>query len=193
MSRVPDQRLLLAVTGSVAAIKLPALLRLLMQHQVHVRVVVTAHACHFFDQEEVRALGVEILTDQSEWSAWKSLSDPVLHIELRKWADLMLIAPLDANTMAKMAAGMCDNLLTCVVRAWDMRKPLLICPAMNTVMWEHPATQQHLSQLSEWGYRQIPPVVKQLACGDYGCGGMADVQTIVQTVLTVLSDNSPTN
>ena len=179
-------RLLVAATGSVAAVKIPLLLRRLTANGVHVRLVTTQHACHFFDESDMQQQGIDVLTDDSEWSAWQSLSDPVLHIELRKWADALLIAPLDANTLAKMANGLCDNLLTCVIRAWDLQKPLLFCPAMNTVMWEHPITERHLSQLSEWGYCQIPPVVKQLACGDYGCGGMADVETIVQTVLPLL-------
>lgn len=64
--------------------------------------------------------------DEDEWHAWKAIGDPVLHIDLRRWADLMVIAPLSANTLAKLAGGLCDNLLTCVVRAWDFDKPLLV-------------------------------------------------------------------
>ncbi|XP_032720977.1 phosphopantothenoylcysteine decarboxylase isoform X5 [Lontra canadensis] len=117
---------------------------------------------------------------------WKCRSDPVLHIDLRRWADLMLVAPLDANTLGKVASGICDNLLTCVIRAWDCRKPLLFCPAMNTVMWEHPITAQQLGQLKAFGYVEIPCVAKKLVCGDQGLGAMAEVGTIVDKVKEVL-------
>lgn len=180
--------LLLAVTGSVAAIKTPSLIQQFREHgQVDIRIIATQHSQHFFSRDEVAALGVQILTDEDEWKSWKSLADSVLHIELRKWADVLLIAPLDANTMAKMAAGMCDNLLTCVVRAWDRTKPQFYCPAMNTVMWDHPVTREHQSKLSEFGFREIAPVVKRLACGDYGTGAMAEVPDIVRTVVPFLS------
>ncbi|XP_037357980.1 phosphopantothenoylcysteine decarboxylase isoform X1 [Talpa occidentalis] len=120
---------------------------------------------------------------------WRFRSDPVLHIELRRWADLMLVAPLDANTLGKVASGICDNLLTCVIRAWDLRKPLLFCPAMNTAMWEHPITAQQVDQLKAFGYIEIPCVVKKLVCGDQGLGAMAEVDTIVDKVKEVLSQH----
>ncbi|XP_072868425.1 phosphopantothenoylcysteine decarboxylase isoform X3 [Chlorocebus sabaeus] len=101
---------------------------------------------------------------------WKSRSDPVLHIDLRRWADLLLVAPLDANTLGKVASGICDNLLTCVIRAWDRSKPLLFCPAMNTAMWEHPITAQQVDQLKAFGYVEIPCVAKKLVCGDEEMG-----------------------
>ena len=108
--------------------------------------------------------------------------------QLRKWADIFVIAPLDANTMAKMASGICDNLLvnhlhfqhvsnndlvpkkiqTCVVRAWDPKCPLVYSPAMNTFMWNHPLTSSHIATLKQYGYRLVPPVSKLLACGDEG-------------------------
>ena len=64
--------------------------------------------------------------------------DPVRHIEFRHWADLLVVAPLDANTLAKFAIGLCDNFLTCLFRAWDFAKPVILAPAMNTLMWDHP-------------------------------------------------------
>src|SRR6185295_16400642 len=76
------------------------------------------------------------------------MGQPVVHIELRRWADLFLIAPLDANTLAKLAAGLADNCLTCVWRAWDPARPIVLAPAMNTLMWEHPLTARHLRQLA---------------------------------------------
>ncbi|XP_040825582.1 phosphopantothenoylcysteine decarboxylase isoform X2 [Ochotona curzoniae] len=146
-------RVLVGVTGSVAALKLPLLVSGLL---------------------EVPGM-------------WKQRSDPVLHIELRRWADLMLVAPLDANTLGKVASGLCDNLLTCVIRAWDRSKPLLFCPAMNTAMWEHPITAQQVDQLKAFGYIEIPCVAKKLVCGDQGLGAMAEVETIVDKVREILS------
>uniref|UniRef100_A0A8C8WGA8 Phosphopantothenoylcysteine decarboxylase n=1 Tax=Panthera leo TaxID=9689 RepID=A0A8C8WGA8_PANLE len=145
-------RVLVGVTGSVAALKLPLLVS--------------------------RLLDIP--------GMWKGRSDPVLHIDLRRWADLMLVAPLDANTLGKVASGICDNLLTCVIRAWDCRKPLLFCPAMNTAMWEHPVTAQQVGLLKAFGYVEIPCVVKKLVCGDEGLGAMAEVGTIVDKVKEVL-------
>lgn len=78
--------------------------------------------------------------------------------------------------------GFCDNLLTCVVRAWDPTKPLFFCPAMNTFMWNHPLTDEHISKLKTFGYIEIPCTTKKLACGDTGTGAMAEVDTIMETL-----------
>uniref|UniRef100_A0A8C3VEK2 Phosphopantothenoylcysteine decarboxylase n=1 Tax=Catharus ustulatus TaxID=91951 RepID=A0A8C3VEK2_CATUS len=155
---------LVGVTGSVAALKLPLLVaELLKIPGLEVKVVTTEKAKHFYNAQEIP---VTLYGDEEEWQLWKGRSDPVLHIELRRWADLMVVAPLDANTLAKVANGICDNLLTCVIRAWDLSKPLLFCPAMNTAMWEHPITARHVEQLKGFGYTEIPCVVKKLVCGD---------------------------
>jgi len=126
--------------------------------------------------------------DQDEWTSWRKRDDPVLHIELRKWAHMLLIAPLDANTLAKISHGMCDNLLTCLVRAWDINKmkskPVVICPAMNTCMFEHPLTKRQLDLLvDEFGFQVVQPIHKTLMCGDVGMGAMAQVQQIAEYVL----------
>ncbi|KAH9508426.1 hypothetical protein Btru_055207 [Bulinus truncatus] len=144
-----------------------------------IKVVSTEHSLHFFPKD---GQNVSIYRDEDEWEAWSNIQDPVLHIELRKWADVMLIAPLDANTLAKIANGICDNLLTCVVRAWDMQKPLLFAPAMNTFMYEHPITSTHIDLLKKFGYKEIPCISKKLACGDTGFGAMAEVATLVLAV-----------
>ncbi|XP_029289483.1 phosphopantothenoylcysteine decarboxylase [Cottoperca gobio] len=173
-------RVLVGVTGSVAALKLPLLVPQLLQLPgVDVRVVTTDHAKHFYNPAEV---SVRIYNDKDEWELWTQRSDPVLHIELRRWADLLVIAPLDANTLGKIANGICDNLLTCVVRAWETSRPLLFCPAMNTAMWQHPITAQQVSRLTEFGYVEIPCIAKKLVCGDEGKGAMAELSTIVSVV-----------
>ncbi|XP_029910477.1 phosphopantothenoylcysteine decarboxylase [Myripristis murdjan] len=173
-------RVLVGVTGSVAALKLPLLVSQLLELPgVDVRVVTTEHAKHFYDLAEV---AVKIYSDKDEWELWTQRSDPVLHIELRRWADLFVIAPLDANTLGKIANGICDNLLTCVVRAWDTSRPLLFCPAMNTAMWQHPITARQVDSLKEFGYVEIPCIAKKLVCGDEGKGAMAEVSTIIDVV-----------
>ncbi|XP_072201585.1 phosphopantothenoylcysteine decarboxylase isoform X2 [Excalfactoria chinensis] len=172
-SSVPREKfhVLVGVTGSVAALKLPLLISGLLEIPgLEVKVVTTERAKHFYNPQEIP---VTLYSDEDEWQLWKGRSDPVLHIELRRWADLMLVAPLDANTLAKLANGICDNLLTCVIRAWDLHKPLLFCPAMNTAMWEHPITAQQVEQLKGFGYTEIPCVVKKLVCGDEGLAFLA--------------------
>jgi phosphopantothenoylcysteine decarboxylase len=124
-------------------------------------------------------------TDEDEWQAWTERNDPVLHIELKKISSYLLIAPLSANTMGKIANGLCDNLLTSIVRCWDLKKPksVLVAPAMNTFMYEHPLTEIQEKVLRDTlGFIIIPTIFKILMCGDEGMGAMADVNTILNEV-----------
>jgi phosphopantothenoylcysteine decarboxylase len=200
---------LLGVTGSVAAIKVPELYALLLKNGHAVRVVATQASLYFFDP---RALGPGVVVqDADEWPGRGEeqryqRGDPVLHIELRRWGDVLLIAPLDANTLAKLAYGFSDNCLTCVARAWDPARPVVLAPAMNTLMWEHPATIRHFRQLAaDAGPLQVPdnlsladfldwinahcprlrivsPVKKLLACNDEGIGALASIEALVEAV-----------
>lgn len=112
-------------------------------------------------------------------------------LQLAKWADVLVIAPLSANTLAKLASGICDNLLTCVVRAWPPAKPVVLAPAMNTVMWQHRFTTKHLGELRALGWHVVPPVEKKLACGDVGVGALAAPAAIVEAVAAMLSPTPP--
>lgn len=206
---------LLGVTGSVAAMRTPRLAAELQQAGFALKVVATDAALYFFNAAEIS----DLVVDADEWPGRDAgrtyqRGDRVVHIELRRWADLFVIAPLDANTLAKLACGFCDNCLTCVWRAWDPLRPLVLAPAMNTLMWEHPLTTKHLRSLlshtdiflpatddSDAIIAQInaarsqitivPPVSKQLACGDIGVGAMADVGTIVEAVRSKLACQGP--
>lgn len=180
-------KVLLGVSGSVAAIKTGEIVAQLREF-AEVKVVATGPSRHFLSTlpDATQASLGPVLGDEDEWHQWKRVGDPVIHIDLRRWADVFIIAPLSANTLAKMAAGLSDNLLTCVVRAWDFEKPLLVAPAMNTFMWSSPFTSQHLSVLTGLGVQVIDPVEKTLACGDVGQGAMAHVPTIVGRVLQAL-------
>uniref|UniRef100_K3WBB5 Flavoprotein domain-containing protein n=1 Tax=Globisporangium ultimum (strain ATCC 200006 / CBS 805.95 / DAOM BR144) TaxID=431595 RepID=K3WBB5_GLOUD len=171
-------RILLCASGSVATVKVPEL-ALKLAEFAEVKLVVTK-AGDFFLQKvseynpsawgafTARAEPIEVIRDEHEWDAWRVVGDSVLHIELKDWADVLLLAPMSANTLAKIANGLSDNLLTCIARAWNVRKSFVYAPAMNTDMWDHPVTARHLRTLGEFGYEMIPPVEKMLACGVVG-------------------------
>ena len=193
---------ILGMTGSVASIKAGELIMRLAYlagpRITSLKVVATKAAKHFFNWEEVKkdlsSPNIGFHSDEEEWRDWKKVGDPVLHIELRRWADILVIAPCSANTLAKLANGLCDDLLSCIVRAWDFKDPnkrLIIAPAMNTMMWESPFTQKHLETLVELGggtmddqkrVQIIGPVEKTLACGDVGNGAMASPEYIARLV-----------
>lgn len=112
----------------------------------------------------------------------------MLHITLKNWADVILIAPLDACTLSKIANGMSDNLLTCVVRAIRLYETkLVLCPAMNTSMWENPFTKIHLDQISQlYKSSTVLPLIKKLACGDIGMGALASPSEILSCLHTAI-------
>lgn len=209
--------LLLAATGSVATIKIPNILRSLSQYDnLSIRVLLSESAAHFLQaqaEEQPALFQIEniknvdaIYLDADEWRKPWIRGDSILHIELRRWADLMVIAPLSANSLAKLALGLSDNLVTSVVRAWDAtgmidaprndlrktygdKKVIMVAPAMNTAMWSHPVTASHMRMLdTEWAiekggwYEVLRPIEKQLACGDTGSGAMHDWNGIVASI-----------
>jgi len=179
---------LIACSASVAAIKIPDIISQLSQNNIRTTLVVTEASKHFLNVEKIRNdFKIDVYTDQDEWEAWKNRGDPVLHIELSKKADLLVLAPLSANTMAKVSTGICDNLLTCIVRAWNVSKPVVFCPSMNTQMWNHPVTKNQVDILVSWGYNVISPIVKTLMCGDHGIGAMAEIETIIKQILEILN------
>jgi phosphopantothenoylcysteine decarboxylase len=217
--------ILLGVTGSVAAIKTPEIVNSLRSRGHSVKVVATQGSLYFFDpvaldpSRVLRNPGV-VIVDDDEWPGRADgeryrRGDTVVHIELRRWADLFLVAPLDANTLAKLACGICDNCLTCVWRAWDSTRPIVIAPAMNTFMWEHPLTCRQLRALAaEAGAGHVPgnlddsatlaqinsrsptlrivgPQTKALACGDIGIGAMADVAELLAATEESLARTRP--
>lgn len=182
------KNILLGVTASVAAIKTLELATQLNEF-AQVRIVATRAADYFLQAQlpALAQLNIPVLHDADEWPPLAGpyqVGQTILHIELRRWADHLLIAPLDANTLAKLAAGICDNLLTSVFRAWDWQRPVHLCPAMNTHMWESPPTAEQLERLTHWGANIIHPVEKKLACQDVGMGAMAQVEDIVRVMLS---------
>jgi phosphopantothenoylcysteine decarboxylase len=184
--------LLIGVTGSVATIKLVDLVNLIKERNptVDIKIVFTENSKHFINNlilSTIENLVEKFHSDSDEWESWSARGDPVLHIELRKWLDVLLIAPLSANTLAKISNGICDNLLTSVVRAFDVDKRLIVAPAMNTFMYENPITKRQLDSVVEtYGAEIIPPKLNyQLICGDVGSGAMADLNDIVDRIFKV--------
>jgi len=184
--------ILLGVTGSVAATLTKKMVTAL-QSLGTVEVVSTRWGNYFTDYP-----GVKMWHDEDEWhirdgcgnitrnKVWEKKNDPVRHIDLRKWAGALVIAPLSANTMAKMANGICDNLLTSIYRAWDRTRPVIVAPGMNTLMWEHPITLQHVLTLKDWDVQFVGPVSKMLACNDEGMGAMAQIDDIAKALKDTL-------
>jgi phosphopantothenoylcysteine decarboxylase len=205
---------LLGVTGSVAAIKAPELANTLRADGHTVKLVLTKAAEYFCTAAALD--GFEVVRDADEWpGAHYTRGDAVTHIELRRWAELFVIAPIDANTLAKLAVGIADNCLTCVWRAWDFARPVVLAPAMNTLMWEHPFTRRHLRTIAaDFGaghlpghldaelliaqtnarakrFWIVPPISKELACGDVGVGAMATIPQISQAISALLAASPP--
>ena len=97
---------------------------------------------------------------------------------MRRWADILVVAPASANLLSKASCGIADNFVLSVIRAWDFRKPCVLCPAMNTAMWTHPSTKESIDRLQSWGWEVLGPVEKVLACNEKGNGAMVSVQEI---------------
>ncbi|OAA78550.1 phosphopantothenoylcysteine decarboxylase [Akanthomyces lecanii RCEF 1005] len=191
------QHLLLAASGSVATIKLPEIISALASRKrLSIRLVLTKSATHFLagqaaEQPSLAALSnlpnVDgLYVDDDEWTSpgW-TRGASILHIELRRWADVLFVVPLSANLLARIAGGMCDDLLSSVIRAWDTRRAaIVVAPSMNTLMWEHPLTAQHLDILRSWPWFVVLlPQPKALACGDVGQGAMREWKEIVVDIV----------
>ncbi|KAK7394870.1 hypothetical protein VNO78_15411 [Psophocarpus tetragonolobus] len=170
-------RILVAACGSTGAVYFGNICRSFLEW-AEVKAVATESTSHF---TLATPEGVSLFLDEDEWKTWKRLGDSVLHIELLRWADIMVIAPLSANTLAKIAGGLCDNLLTCIVRGWDYSKPLFVAPSMNSVMWRHPFTERQCIGIDELGISLIPPVIHTARSGSKLCS-MAEPSTILSTV-----------
>lgn len=172
----------LGVTGGIAAYKSCEVVSRLVKAGVGVHVIMTQSACEFVSPLTFQTLSLNpVAVDTFEApNAWE-----VEHISLAKKADLLLIAPVTANVLAKLANGLADDMLTTTVLACPA--PLLLAPAMNTVMWQHPATQKNLQTLLSRGARSVGPEGGSLACGDIGAGRMSEPEDIVDACLKMLS------
>jgi phosphopantothenoylcysteine decarboxylase/phosphopantothenate--cysteine ligase len=178
------KRILLVIAGGIAAYKSLELIRRLRDRGVAVRCVMTKAAAEF-----VTPLSVASLSEDKVYSDLFSLTDEseMGHIRLSREADLLVVAPATAGLMARMAAGMADDLAATTLLASD--KPVLIAPAMNALMWAHPATQANLATLAARGVRRVGPNAGDLACGEVGSGRMAEPMEIVAAIERCLADD----
>jgi phosphopantothenoylcysteine decarboxylase/phosphopantothenate--cysteine ligase len=166
------KKILLGVSGSIAAYKAAHLIRLLVKEGAQVKVVMTAAACDFITPLTLSTLSKqEVLVSINDNQSWNN------HVMLGRWADVMLIAPASANTLAKMAQGLCDNLLQAVYLSATC--PVCFAPAMDEDMWHHPATRNNIEKLLSYGHRQIPVESGELASGLVGEGRMAEPEHII--------------
>ncbi len=176
MNKQP-QNIILAVSGSIAAYKSLELLRLLSSNHYQVIVVLTQSALSFVQPLSFLALGAkEVRSELMDSHAEAAMS----HIQLARWADLLLIAPASANTIAKLANGLADDLLSTLYLATEAQT--ILAPAMNTKMWQHPATRKNIKRLKKQKAIIIQPDKGALACGEHGDGRLADLDTIIAEI-----------
>ena len=171
------KNILLGITGGIAAYKSASFARLLIKNGYDVRVIMTASAQAFITPLTLQALtGNPVHIDLLDESAELGMG----HIELAKWADLLIIAPATANTIAKLAMGIADDLLTTVCLA--TAAPILVAPAMNQQMWQHPSVKLNLQTLTDYDYEIIQPASGEQACGDIGEGRLPEPEQLLEYV-----------
>ncbi|MSQ04965.1 MAG: bifunctional phosphopantothenoylcysteine decarboxylase/phosphopantothenate--cysteine ligase CoaBC [Nitrosomonadaceae bacterium] len=180
MTNIPlsnSKRLLLGLTGSVAAYKTAELSRLLIQDGLNVQIVMTESACHFIGPVTLQALtGKPVFVEL--WDA--RIKNNMAHIDLVRNTDAILIAPASANFISKIAHGLADDLLSTLCLTRDC--PLLVAPAMNRQMWENPATQRNLATLKNDGVIILGPAYGDQACGETGVGRMLEAQELARAI-----------
>lgn len=171
------KKIVLGVTGGIAVYKAVDLVSRLRKQGAEVRVIMTEHAQKFVAPLTFK----EISGNKVATSMWESNQEfNVEHITLANWADAFLVAPATANILAKMACGIADDLLSTTLLA--AQAPIIVCPAMNTGMYENPITQDNIKKLADFGVTVMPPAVGVLACGTSGAGRLPEPQQIVEFV-----------
>ncbi len=177
-----NKNILIGITGGIAAYKICTLIRLYRKAGANVRVVLTPNALNFVTKLTLQTLSNnEVYVDNFEIDEYKPE-----HIALTE-ADIFVIAPASANTIGKLANGMCDNLLLSTACAFS--KPILIAPAMNENMWNNPFVQENMSRLKKHGYHIIEPETGFLACGTNGVGRMKEPEEIFDRTVEIFSEN----
>jgi phosphopantothenoylcysteine decarboxylase/phosphopantothenate--cysteine ligase len=181
-----DKNIILGVCGSIAAYKSAILVRLLIKAGANVKVILTADAANFITPLTLATLSKNPVYTQyfeEETGVWSN------HVELGLWADYMVIAPLSANTLAKMAGGLCDNLLSAVYLS--AKCPVFVAPAMDLDMWKHDSTQQNIDKIKTYGNEVIAPSNGELASGLHGAGRMAEPEEIVDFLNAAIQKDLP--
>lgn len=175
-----DKKILLGVSGSIAAYKAATLVRLLVKEGAEVKVIMTSSACSFITPLTLSTLSKNPVyskfeKDQGEWNN---------HVDLALWANYFIIAPASANTLSKMANGVCDNIL--IASYLSAKCPVAFAPAMDLDMYKHPSTQNNIKTLQQFGNKLIPAENGELASGLYGEGRMAEPENILSFLISEL-------
>jgi len=172
-----NKKILVGITGSIAAYKTCELIRLLIKAGANVKAVLTPNATNFVTETTLSTLTRNpVYIDQFSKFEWKPE-----HISLSDEADLFVIVPASANTIGKIAGGICDNLLTSLISAFD--KPIILAPAMNCKMWKNSFVQENISKLEQKGFHIVYPEQGELACGYEGAGRLAGIEKILNEII----------
>ena len=181
---IQNKKILIGITGSIAAYKTPFLVRLLVKAGAEVKIIMTAASLNFVAPLTLSTLSKnDVLTGLSDNNTWAN------HVMLGRWADIFLIAPLSCNTLAKMANGLCDNLLTAVYLSSVC--PVIVAPAMDEDMWHHPSIKRNIELIETYGNRVIPVDSGDLASGLKGEGRMAEPEAIIALLNTFFTTEKP--
>ena len=177
MKNLFNKKILFIICGGISAYKSLETIRLFKKNGVEIKTILTASAKEF-----VTPLSVTSLSQGKVYTDLFSVENEAEmdHISLSRWADIILIAPATANTISKLAQGTTDDLASTVVLASN--KNIILAPAMNVRMWEHPSTKINLEKLKEFGYKIIGPVTGDMACGEYGEGKMSEPLIIAEEI-----------
>ena len=178
---IAELNVLLGVSGAIAAYKAVDLASKLTKANAIVKTIMTKNARRF-----VGARSFEAVTNSAVFTKMWHTSDEykISHINLSQWADVIVIAPATANIIAKIANGICDDLLSTTICA-SFGKPILIAPAMNSNMWQNPAVEKNVGTLKEMGFEFVGPGTGRLACGDDGIGRMAEPEEILEAIIKI--------
>ena len=178
------KEIILGITGSIAAYKAADIANQLTKSNILVHTIMTNSATRFITPLTLQTLTKNrVYTDMFEEIYYPD----VRHISLAQRADCCVIAPATANIIGKLASGIADDMLSTVVMAIQ-KKPIIICPAMNTAMYENPVTQDNIRKLTAYGYGFVEPKESLLACGDTGKGALADIDTIIKIVQETIGE-----
>ena len=177
MNNLLEKKILLIICGGISAYKSLELIRLLKKQGVEIKTILTKSAKEFVTPLSVASLSQEKVYDDLFNAENEAEMD---HISLSRWADLIVAAPVTANTLSKLSAGSSNDLASTVILASD--KNIFLTPAMNVRMWEHPSTKENLKKLKSYGYKIIGPEIGEMACGEFGEGKMTEPKEILKKI-----------
>ena len=183
MNNLSQKKILLIICGGISAYKSLELIRLLKKQNVEIKTILTNSAKEFITTLSISSLSKGKVYDDLFNVENETEMD---HISLSRWADLILVAPITANTISKLSTGSSDDLASTVILASD--KDIFLAPAMNVRMWEHPSTKENLKKLKSYGYKIIGPEIGDMACGEFGEGKMTEPKDIFQIIETYFGD-----